>query len=86
MSVIWTGCECARCHRTSTFEREDQTLCEQCEKRPPDAPLRFNRMSGTLLLIVIALILTLAGIIWPRFPLVAVGVLLICIALLVGQR
>lgn len=43
-------------------------------------------MSGTLLLIVIALILTLAGIIWPRFPLVAVGVLLICIALLVGQR
>jgi hypothetical protein len=37
------------------------------------------------ILILIALVLTVAGIVWPRFPLVAVAVLLVCVALLVWR-
>jgi hypothetical protein len=37
------------------------------------------------ILVIIALILSVAGIIKPQWPLVAVAVLLVCVAVLVGK-
>lgn len=37
-------------------------------------------------LIVVALILSVAGLVWPRYPLIGVAVLLVTVALLVGGR
>ncbi len=37
------------------------------------------------ILVIIALILSVAGIIKPQWPLVAVAVLLLCVAVLVGK-
>ena len=38
------------------------------------------------ILVIIALLLSVAGIVKPQWPLVAVSVLLVCVALLVGGK
>lgn len=38
------------------------------------------------LLIILALVFTVLSMVFPRFPLLAVAVLLICVALLVGKN
>lgn len=42
-------------------------------------------MSTFVLLILIALILAVASLIRPQWPLLAVAVLLVCVALLIGK-
>lgn len=41
-------------------------------------------ISPFVILVVIALLLAIIGLIWPTYPVVAVAVVLLCVALLIG--
>ncbi len=43
-------------------------------------------LSAFNILVIIALLLAVAGIVKPQYPLVAVAVLLVCVAMLIGGK